>query len=109
MMSHFDKRKRRYFRFTPEKNTLAGISFGENIVEHKPEIVGLVYEEAYKGCGVICIADDRLVIGARCVVECGDLSPTTSTIRWIKSLDENTLKVGLEYDIKDVRTARANK
>ena len=108
-MEHSDKKKRRYYRFAPDKNTLSGISFGENVADYKPELVGLVYEEAYKGCGILCIADGRLIIGARCIIECGDLSPTLSTIRWVRQLDENSVKIGVEYDIKDVRTVKGNK
>ncbi len=104
-----DMKKRRYYRFAPEKNTLASISFGDDPSLHRPEIVGLVYEEAYKGCGLVCIYDERLAIDSKCIVECGDLSPTTSTIRWVKKLDETTIKIGVEYDIKDVRTAKGNK
>lgn len=102
-------RKRRYYRFAPAKNTLAGISFQDDPKEFVPEIVGLVYEEAYKGCGVICIKDARLILGAKCIVECGELAPTLSVIRWIKDLDEHSIKVGVEYEIKDVRSARPNK
>ncbi|MCK5883853.1 MAG: hypothetical protein KAG61_09205 [Bacteriovoracaceae bacterium] len=108
-MGNLKHNKRRYYRFAPKKNTLAGVSFGDCIADHRPELVGLVYEEAYKGCGILCIADERFVNGARCIVECGDLSPTLSTIRWVKQIDENSVKIGVEYDIKDVLSVKVNK
>lgn len=102
-------RKRRYYRFAPSKNTLAGVGFQDDPKDYHPDLVGLVYEEAYKGCGIIMIKDPRLIVGATCVVECGELAPTLSTIRWIKDLDEHSIKVGMEYQIKDVRSAKSNK
>lgn len=95
--------QRKYHRFKPVSATFASISFNSDLAAFKSEIVGLVFEEAYKGCGVIFLTDERLIVGAEVVIACGELPLTKAIIRWVNVLDESACKVGIEYEIKDIR------
>ncbi len=92
-------KQRKYLRFDADKNTLAGISFGKKVKDFTPEIIGLVFNEAYRGCGVIIVYNDKLEKNMECIVQCGRLDPVLAKIAWINRLDTNTLKLGIEYRI----------
>ncbi|MBI3555072.1 MAG: hypothetical protein HY074_02260 [Deltaproteobacteria bacterium] len=92
--------KRKHTRFRPEPTTIAWIdSTGDGGVNTKfrPDLVGLVYEEALKGCGLVLLTPDRMRVGDVVTVKVGEMDPVAAEVRWRKVLDFRVLQVGLQY------------
>ena len=91
------KQKRNFIRFDAEKNTVGLLSFNDSIKSFNPKYIGLVFNEAYKGCGMIMLYSDEIKKNMNCIVQCGNLNPVEGRVAWVCRLDSNTLKVGIEY------------
>lgn len=95
------KTKRKYIRFQVDPNTTAGICPLEKAKEGHafiPEFTALVYTEAYGGCGLVVLHHPSIEEGRRLMVKCGELAPIAATVRWVNKLDEDVLRIGLEFD-----------
>ncbi len=90
--------KRKYIRYIPD-NTLGFLSTDLEEEEFAPEVVGLVFSEAYQGCALVFLNSVDVKKNDLCVVQCGDLPPTKSEIVWVEELDENLVKVGIKYQL----------
>ncbi len=88
------REKRSHLRFNSESNTLAQISFDEKF---KSINFGLVCNESYSGCSVVALKDKRLVDGAKCYIKCGKLASMQAAIRWVSELDEDSVRIGIEF------------
>ncbi len=91
------KAKRSYIRYEAEKNTIGMIGFQEATKDFLPQHIGLVFNEGYRGCGMIMLYSSEIVTNHLCIVQCGVLHPIKSRVAWITRLDTNTIKVGFEY------------
>lgn len=103
-MSDPDKSsQRRHMRFRPDQVEVALIQFSEAEPEDfffEAEAAGLVLEEAYGGCGLVTLShfeSAQPVEGMRCQVKVGKMGPMRAEIRWVKKLDDNVARIGLEY------------
>ncbi len=90
------KMKRSYTRFKADAGTLALIDIKKGEKFH-PELVGLVFEEAYKGCGIIVLAAEELQIGQIIKVAVGKLKALKAEVCWRIQLDSNVIKIGIKY------------
>ncbi len=89
--------KRKHTRFRPEPTTVAWVDSSGEGGKFAPDLAGLVYEEALKGCGLIVLSADRLLVGDIVVVKVGELAPVAAEVRWRKVLEFCVLQVGLLY------------
>lgn len=95
--------KRRHMRFPPDKVEVAYIEFTDqdrDSATFQANAAGLVMEEAYGGCGLVVLstlAPADVQEGAPCQVRVGRIGPIRAEIRWVKALDDDVAKVGLEY------------
>jgi len=101
-----DSRKagqRKHMRFRPDQVEVALIQFSEAEPEDfffQAESAGLVLEEAYGGCGLVMLSHfDAIepVEGMRCQVKVGKIGPLRAEIRWVKKLDDDVARIGIEY------------
>jgi hypothetical protein len=89
--------RRKYIRFSAEAKTLAQIGFQEDSKDFKPEHVGLVVNEGYKGCAVVFRIHADFQPQRTCVIKCGLLDPMKARISRVQALDSDVIRVGIEY------------
>lgn len=89
--------KRKHTRFQPEGGGLARIDSRVANEEFCPEFHGLVVTEAYGGCGLIVCENVPIQPGQSIRIQVGNLSPLVGQVRWRKTLDESTVKLGIQY------------
>lgn len=100
-MSESDQR--RFLRFRPDEFEIAQLQFTEARPDDfffETEAVGLVIEEAYGGCALAMVRKllpDALVEGTRFQIKVAQLGPMKAEIRWIRHLDEDLSKLGVQY------------
>ncbi|MDT8409184.1 MAG: hypothetical protein RQ741_06255 [Wenzhouxiangellaceae bacterium] len=103
MPEHGKEGKRRYMRFSPDEIEVALIQFTNRDPDEfffEADAAGLVVEEAYGGCGLVVLSKttpDSMKEGAACLVKVGHLAPVRGEVRWVKSLDQDVSKLGIEY------------
>ncbi len=86
----------RSIRFQPDPDTLAelGVRLTKSL---GVTLFGLVANESRGGCALVLHTEVKLKEGLSCVVRVGRLPDARAEIRWVKELDKNLVKVGLEY------------
>lgn len=91
--------QRRHIRFQPDQSCIVKIDInaGPHSSSFSPQLCGFAISEAYGGCGVAVPATDQLKKGQTCRVQIGEIGPLSSKIAWIKSVDEEITKVGIEF------------
>lgn len=60
-------------------------------------IPALAFSEAAKGCGLVMHAKYAPRQGDTVGVAIGHLAPVEGVVRWVNSLDEDIVKIGIEY------------
>lgn len=88
--------KRFPIRFKPDPLTVALIDHN-NSKEFSPQHVGLVINESYTGCAIILAADLEFKKGAKIKIKVGQLSEMKANIVWVKNLEENIYKLGIQF------------
>lgn len=95
--------KRHHMRFKPEDVEIALIQFTDadpEVATFEPHTAGLVIDEAYGGCGLVALGHgtpEGVHDGARCNVKVGKIGPVKAEVRWVRKLDEDVSKLGIEY------------
>ena len=101
--------RRKYLRFNPstlnsddlEKKSLEAVAHIDlNASEEKFEsqLVGFVMEKSHSGCSLLILTTGNcLQKDAHCYVKVGPLHPLLAIVRWCKKLDDQVIKVGLEF------------
>lgn len=95
--------RRQHMRFPPDDIEIARIHFTDaepDPSSFRTETAGLVIKEAYGGAGLVALSHSgRIDIreGARCNVMVGNLGPLQAEVRWVKKLDDDIYKLGIEY------------
>jgi hypothetical protein len=88
--------KRRYTRFKTDKNSLAWFSFEKTKSKFKKDVVGLVTDLSYKGCGVV-VFEHQFKIDQFCYIKAGPIPTVLGKVVWIKALEEGIYKVGIQF------------
>lgn len=89
--------KRTYKRFPAEPNTLAWISLDLKSDDFRQGIVGLVVNEAHKGCSLVMLENDKMVEGKHFRLLVGKHSPINAELRWRREIEPGVIRVGFEY------------
>lgn len=93
--SHTQQRK--HIRFSPDPGALAMIDPQGTKDAFEGKVVGLIVEESYAGVGVVLVNNKDLIVGTKFVIKVGDLDPLEAEVRWRRELDENTCRLGIQY------------
>ena len=88
--------RNRSIRFPPDPGTLAEVTF-ELPRQKKTTLFGLVLNESASGCALVLTSDFKLKEATICECRVGHLSKTPASIRWVKTLEKDLYKIGLEY------------
>lgn len=60
-------------------------------------VPALAFSEAAKGCGLVMLAKFAPGQGDTVGVAIGHLAPVEGVVRWVTALDEDVVKIGIEY------------
>ena len=89
---------RRRIRFAPDPGTIAYLIFDKGPLKGET-LCGLVLNESLTGCALVLSCENKLKEEMTCVCRVGHLPDTLATVRWVKLLDPNLYKIGLEYKL----------
>lgn len=89
-------------RFTPESNQLSSISL--SLAHFQKEISTLIVNESSSGACLVVnrklIPSTESLIEGRCIlVKIGKLDPLSAVVKWVKHVDDDFIKIGVEYDL----------
>jgi hypothetical protein len=87
---------RKAIRFHPDPLTVGLIDFKIGTKAFKPTLVGIVINESYTGCAMIVVTDLKLKKDMPITIQVGNLSPMKGKIAWLKTLEENIHKLGIQ-------------
>lgn len=92
--------KRAKIRFSPDDAETSFVSF--SLARFENEINTLVINESASGACLLLnvqLTDEKTVleVGQFILVKVGNLEPVSAIVRWVKKLDDNVLKIGVEY------------
>jgi hypothetical protein len=62
---------------------------------------GMITDDSFGGCGLVIFGNQRLCSGQLCFIRIKGLEPIPCKIVWIKSLEKNLFRVGLQYVINE--------
>lgn len=88
---------RRHQRFAHDVGTLAEIDLELNENNFTRSIWGLVINDSFGGCAMIIVTNEILSTNQNCAVKFPTLNPFQGKIVWVKAVDINVLKIGIEY------------
>lgn len=89
--------KRRNVRWKGGPKDVALIAFDVERTPMRADMIALVSDASYNGCGLIAIANEKLTLGAQVCVRVGPLDPLRAVVRWLRPVDGEIVRVGLEY------------
>ncbi len=94
-----DVQKRKHIRFKPDKMAYASVDFSSGSKDSfDPETVAIIVEEApMGGCGLVVCTQKEVKVDDSYIFKVGELSPLLGTVRWVKKLDEEIYKIGIEF------------
>jgi len=61
-------------------------------------LTAIVVNESYTGCSLILVSDTKIQTDQMIKAKIADLDPLECRVVWCKILEENILKVGLEFN-----------
>lgn len=95
--------RRRYLRYPPDETEIVLLQFSNTIPSEEvfePETAGLVCEESRGGLRVVVLTRGPIRSvekGSRCVVQVANLGLQAAEIRWMDSIDDDVVKLGVEF------------
>ena len=89
------KKTRKHTRFPPDPGTIAAIR--GRFQDKTLSLVGLVVEEAYGGCRIAVAKHAFFKKLAKFEIKVGKLRSINAEARWVKSIDDDLLYVGVMY------------
>ncbi len=84
-------------RFQPDPLDHALIDFNSGSQPFHAAAVGIILNESYSGCALVFRTTETLKQGQIIRVQVGRLGMMSAQIIWAQVLEENLLKVGLEF------------
>lgn len=91
-----DIRPRKALRYKPDPKTVAYLDFKVS-KNFTPQFAGLVINESFTGCALIIITDLPIKKGAKLKAKVGDLAMMKAKVAWVRILEENILKLGINF------------
>ncbi|ACK73027.1 hypothetical protein PCC7424_4666 [Gloeothece citriformis PCC 7424] len=88
---------RQYSRFTNNLGTLVEINLHLDPTVFSNWIKGLIINDSLGGCGLILTTKEVVHPNQICSIRIKGLNPIKIRIVWVKELDTNIYRLGLEY------------
>ncbi|MEZ4273151.1 MAG: hypothetical protein R3C68_17465 [Myxococcota bacterium] len=89
--------KRRHIRFPAAPDSVARIDAKAETPRFIPQIAALVVEEAHRGCRLVFLPHENLVVGALCRLEVGKLGVFVGKLVWCQRVTPHICQGGFEY------------
>lgn len=95
--------RRRYLRYPPDESEIVLLQFSNTVPSDEvfePETAGLVCEESRGGLRVVVLSRGPIRSveqGSRCVAQVANLGLQAAEIRWMERLDDDVVKLGIEF------------
>ena len=84
-------------RYKPQTPIHAVIDVESTKLEFSPTIPALVFDESFKGCGLVVLETTLLQVGDRIRVQIGKLPIFNAEVRWRQEIADDILKVGILF------------
>lgn len=88
---------RNAIRFKAEDTDFSLVEVSPFKSEFTPNFVGLIINESYSGCALVVKTTINLNPGQEVKVKVGKLPELTGKIAWVKPIEENLSKIGIQY------------
>ena len=90
-------RTKRSIRFEPDQGAVAYISRNLNDSEITAGITALPINESYDGVSLIILKTNKVSVSEKLLIQVGKLAPIVGEVKWIKELDVDTIRLGVQY------------
>lgn len=91
----------RPLRFDPDLLNYALIDLeSAESEEFSPKFVALIDNESYAGCSLVVLNKEKNLnykVGQVIRVQVGNLDPMLSKIAWVKPIEDQIVKIGIQY------------
>lgn len=87
--------KRFLTRFKPDPLTVAYVDFSK-AKNFSPTNVAVVINESYSGCAIVMVSNNPINTGDKIKIKVGQLGEMKASIVWVKLLEENIFKIGVQ-------------
>ena len=68
-----------------------------DVDEMTQSLKGMIIDDSFGGCGLIILAEEKLLNGQLCRLKLKNLEPILCQIVWLKRLDKNVTRIGVRY------------
>lgn len=89
--------KRRSTRFSPDPLNTAQLQFYPQSDLFQPDHVALIVNESYTGACLVLQTKKKLKPEMKVIVKTGKLAPMAAEVIWIRQLDVDLFKIGIDY------------
>ena len=90
---------RKHERSGIDLGTIIEINLKDKQSESNCSCRGLVIDSSLGGCGIVVATTETIEANHQCYIEVPEVSSTKINVQivWVKKLDENILRMGVEY------------
>lgn len=94
-----NEQRRQFLRFKPDSLDYAELDTRKVVAvgDFQPTCIALILDESSRGCSLLAVPSEDFQVGAVVRVKVGKLKMMLAEVRWLKPLDAQAVKVGLQY------------
>jgi hypothetical protein len=91
--------KRKHIRYKPQEGseTVQIDLESKDVAFFTPKRIGLVFDEAFKGCGALFLGQDKFAPGVKCIIKIGQIGPLMAQVVYAKKIDNDLIRVGFYF------------
>ena len=92
--------RRRYLRYPPDPTEIVMVQFSAGDERFTPEMAALPSEESRGGLRLVLLNREQISgieTDALCTVKIASLEPQRAKIRWIDTVDEEIVRLGVQF------------
>lgn len=92
-----EKVNRHRIRYEPGSLDYALVEFEPQDGNFHPGTVALIVNESYSGVSLVLKTQLVIQVGLKLRVKIGDLEPMDALVMWVRELEENIYRFGIQY------------
>lgn len=85
-------------RFKPDPMDYALIEFRPVSSNFQPNCIGLILNESYSGAAIVVNTLEEPLEEQAVKVQVGRVGPIAGVVKWVKVLEGNLLKIGIQFE-----------
>jgi hypothetical protein len=86
-----------HLRFKPDPMDQAFVEFRSETADFKPQCCALIINESFSGSALVLQSPDTILPEKEIRVKIGRLEPMRAEIIWVKILDKDIYKIGIQF------------